>query len=116
VAANNNNATWSFIGPDGTDATYFTNSGTAMPPGIAGNRYFRYKVFLSTDDPGTSPTIHKVSIDVTGDCVPPSQVFFGGLSQGTYAIDVTAPGYGEATSSVVVGAGAATTTVAMAGD
>ncbi len=64
VAANNNNATWNFIGPDGTSATYFTTaSGEALPSSLDGNRYFKYKVYLSTSDPSVTPAVNSVRIN-----------------------------------------------------
>jgi hypothetical protein len=113
IAANNDGVTWNFIGPDGTGGTYFASSGAPLPALLSGNRYVRYKVLLNTADPTVSPTVNSVSIDFTADCIPPAQAFFGGLAQGIYAIDITAPGYGEATSSVSVGAGAASSSVSL---
>lgn len=114
IAANNDNATWNFVGPNGA-SSFFDAPTTTMPASLNGNRYFRYKVFMSTQDPNASPSVTAVSIDSTADCVPPAQVFFGGLSQGTYTVNVTAVGYGAASTTVAVGSGAATTTVSLSG-
>lgn len=112
LAANNDDATWNFVGPDGTAGTYFTSTGTT-PSVLNGNRYLRYKINLSTADTSTTPEFDDISVDFNSACVPPAQALFAGLSQGSYAIDVTAPGYAEATSSVSVGAGFAETVMQM---
>jgi len=43
----------SFVGPDGTSATFFTDDAAQVPPGAAGKRYLEYKLFV---DAATSPT------------------------------------------------------------
>jgi len=45
IATNTDNATWNFVGPDGTAATYYT-SASSIPYGTIG-RYFRYKAFFT---------------------------------------------------------------------
>jgi hypothetical protein len=103
VAANNDQATWNFVGPDGTAATYYTASSTLT--GFNNNRYVRYKAYLSTADETTTPSIDDVTIEFYSVCVPSAQVYFGGLSADTYNISVSAPFYNLATSSVSVGSG-----------
>jgi len=105
MAANNDNATWNYIGPDGGPTTYFMNSGTQLPASLNGNRYVRYKAFLTTQDASTTPELDDFSLDFAADCVPPAQTLFTNLPQGTYSIDVTAAGYAEGTSTVSVGTG-----------
>lgn len=61
VATNNDNTTWSFVGPDGTPSTFYTNPG-AIPLGSVSGRYFRYKATLT--GPGTStPTLSDASVN-----------------------------------------------------
>jgi hypothetical protein len=110
VAANNDKATWNFIGPDGTANTYFTASST-LPSSLAGNRYFRYEVFMSTQDPSVTPLLSAISFDFSADCVPPAQVLFTGLPQGASTLDVTAANYNEATTSVSIGSGFQSSTI-----
>jgi hypothetical protein len=112
VAANNDNATWNFIGPDGTSGTFFTSSST-LPATLAGKRYFRYEVFMSTQDPSNTPQLNDVSFDFTANCVPPAQTLFTSLPQGNYSINVTAPNYLDATGTVSVGSGAQSSTILM---
>ncbi|MDE2018958.1 MAG: hypothetical protein KGJ13_01275 [Patescibacteria group bacterium] len=114
VAANNDNATWHFIGPDGTANTYFTTGTSTLPASLAGNRYFRYEVFMSTQDTNNTPTLDSVTFDFTANCVPPAQVLFTNLPTGSYTVDVQAPNYQETTSSVSIGAGEQSTTIQMA--
>jgi len=112
VAANNDNATWNFVGPDGTPGTYFTSPGP-LPASLAGNRYFRYEVFMSTQDPDATPDLTGVSLDFTANCVPPAQVLFTGLAQGTYTLDATAPDYAESSTTVSIGPGFQSSTIEL---
>lgn len=102
IASNNDQATWNFVGPDGTSNTYYTDSNSTINAVHANNRYLRYKIFLKTQNQNYTPSAQDISVDFYSVCVPLSQVFFTGLSSGTYTIDVTAPGYQDATSSVAV--------------
>jgi hypothetical protein len=112
IAASNDNATWNFIGPDGTASTYFTASSTT-PSALNGKRFIRYEVFLSTQDASTTPELTDITFDFNSVCVPPAQVLFTNLPQGVYSISVTAPNYSSATSSFTVGAGFNQTPVSM---
>ncbi len=102
VAANDDNSSWNFVGPDGTTSTYFTESGTDIPAALDGQRYIRYRLYLRTADPGATPVISLVSAGYTSGCVPPGQAFFPGLEADTYSLDVTAPGYDSYSSAVTV--------------
>jgi prepilin-type N-terminal cleavage/methylation domain-containing protein len=87
-------STWSFVGPNGTASTYFTAPGQAIPAVLDGNRYFRYKVFLSTANVKSTPTISDVLITYTLGCAPAGQTYFSGLaSSSAYTVQVAAPGY-----------------------
>lgn len=112
VAGNTDDATWNFIGPDGTPNTYFTSPGS-LPSSLAGDRYFRYQVFMSTQDPSTTPTLNSFSINFTANCVPPAQVLFTGLARGNYTLDVTAPNYAENSTTISVGNGAQSSTIML---
>ncbi|PIS07581.1 hypothetical protein COT78_02690 [Candidatus Berkelbacteria bacterium CG10_big_fil_rev_8_21_14_0_10_43_13] len=63
IAGNNDNATWSFIGPDGTSGTYFTSSGTVIDSSLNGNQYFQYKAFLSTTNPSATSVLSDITIN-----------------------------------------------------
>ena len=85
--------TWNYLGPDGTAGTYYTVADQNINAVHNGQRYFRYKVFLTTEDNTVTPTISDVSFLFTSECVPPGQVVFGGLSGGTHTVEVSASGY-----------------------
>lgn len=60
--------TETFLGPDGTSGTYYSelNNATLNPPsqpltGIANNRYLQYKSYLETDDSALSPELKAVT-------------------------------------------------------
>ncbi len=102
IASNTDNATWNFLGPDGTAITYYTQSGAAIAAQHANTRYLRYKIFMKTDDPNSTPEIDDVSVEFSSVCVPPGYVLFSGLGSGSYSLTATAPPYLLATSSVSV--------------
>jgi prepilin-type N-terminal cleavage/methylation domain-containing protein len=94
VAANNDNATWNYIGPDGTTATYFTTPGTDMGSALDNNRYVRYKVFLSTSNNNKTPVLTSLNLNFVTGCFTPGQVVFTGLTAGNnYNLDVSLSGY-----------------------
>lgn len=103
VATNNDNTTWNFLGPDGTASTYYTSSNNNLNSLHNGDRYFRYKVFLSTADTAYTPTVSDVSFTFTSSCVPPGQTAFSGLSQGLYDVSITKTGYQVFTDQVNLG-------------
>lgn len=95
-------ASWNFVGPDGTAATFYTPTSTTMANLHDGNRYFRYRLFLTTADTGFTPEISEVSFTFTTSCTPPGQAFFSNLSSGTYTIDVGREGYASSTGQIDV--------------
>lgn len=60
AASNDPNGPFDFVGPDGTDTSYFANGASLSQ--FNGIRYLRYKAFLSTTDADVSPAIHDVTI------------------------------------------------------
>ncbi len=94
LAANNDNSTWDYIGPDGTASSYFTVPGTNVPASLSNKQFVRYKVYLSTIDTSVTPVLTSLNINYVSGCYTPGQVFFGGLLPGTfYSLEVTLPGY-----------------------
>jgi hypothetical protein len=93
VATNNDDATWNYLGPDGTNGTYYTAADVDIHPSHDGDRYFRYRLYLHTDDIDFTPNVADVAVTYVTDCVPPGQTFFPGLASTTYTLDVSAPGY-----------------------
>lgn len=62
IATNNDNSTWNYVGPDGTSATFYEQSGSQVNSGHSGNRYLRWKAYFSTTDLRVSPVLHSMSI------------------------------------------------------
>jgi hypothetical protein len=62
IATNNNNSTWNFVGPDGSPATYYVTSGSEIWSGHDGDRYIKYKAYLSTPTITQSPLLEEVRI------------------------------------------------------
>ena len=69
IASSNSTSTWSYLGPDGSDTTYYTPTDANMPVQINlaqhnNKRYFRYKIFLESDpDQTQSPRVDDVIIN-----------------------------------------------------
>ncbi|MCH7541191.1 hypothetical protein IH981_00210 [Patescibacteria group bacterium] len=61
VATNNDNSTWNFVGPDGTNATFYENP-EAFPLNFIEGRYVRFKIFLSGDG-STTPVVEDVTVN-----------------------------------------------------
>lgn len=104
VATNNDNATWNFIGPDGTAGSYYTISTPDLSSAHNNNEYLRYKIFLNTASTTLTPNIAQISFTYTSSCIPPGQAFFSDLSAGTYDVTVSRSGYEDVTDSVPVSA------------
>lgn len=93
IAANNDNVTWNFIGPDGTIGTYYTNSDSLIFNGHNGNQYFRYKAYLTTEDEDFTPKLEDVAFNFSSSCLPSGQSFYSGLTMDTYSLTVKKPGF-----------------------
>jgi hypothetical protein len=98
LAANNDNATWNFTGPDGSGSTYYTATSSVPSATLNDKRYLRYKAFLTTIDGLVTPQLDEVTLEFNSNCVPPYQTLFSGLTNATYTIDVSAPGYADNSS------------------
>lgn len=84
---------WDFVGPDNTSSTFFTATSTVINSALSGNRYLRYRVFLSTADSRYTPQLSEMAVTYTSECTPPGQVFFPNLSAGAYNLSVVRGGY-----------------------
>jgi prepilin-type N-terminal cleavage/methylation domain-containing protein len=93
IATNTDNTTWKFVGPDGTGTSYYTPSNQNIDATHNGDRYLRYRLFLSTLNVAFTPTISDVSVTYTSSCIPPGQVSFSALSTGSYTISISKTGY-----------------------
>jgi hypothetical protein len=88
-------STWDFVGPDGTGATFYESPGEEISDDHDGNRYLRYKVYLTTEDTSFTPIVSDVSFTYVTDCIPPGQVFFDGLDLGAYNLNISHSEYSE---------------------
>jgi hypothetical protein len=61
AASNSSFGPFTYVGPDGTAATFFTTSGPSLSQ-FNGFRYLRYKAYLSTSDSTATPSISSVSV------------------------------------------------------
>ena len=96
--------TWNFLGIDGTGATYYTVSNAAINAIHNGDRYLKYRVFLTTQSTSTTPNVSDIGFTFTSECVPPGQVLFQGLTTGTYHAVVSKSGYTDSTMDIPVSA------------
>ncbi|MBI4281656.1 hypothetical protein HY625_02405 [Candidatus Uhrbacteria bacterium] len=63
LAANNDNLTWRYTGPDGTEGNYYTQAnGQTIDPSLGKKRYIRYRAFFTTNDTNTTPLLHSVTL------------------------------------------------------
>jgi len=103
IAANNDNLTWNFSGPDGSSDTYYQTPGQAISSSNNSRRYVRYKVFLATEDTAKTPALTSVNLNYVSGCFTPGQAMFAGLqSAEDYQITATANGYVEKTISDII--------------
>ncbi len=94
IATNNDNATWNYLGPDGTPATYYTVPGTSINATTTNTRYVRYKAYLSSTSTTTTPVLSNVNLNYVSGCAAPGQAMFPGLQQGqSYQLTVSDTGY-----------------------
>ena len=94
IATNNDDATWNFVGPDGTASSYFTTPGTTISGLQSGNRYLRYKLYLASTATSTTPVLSNVTVNYVSGCASPGQAIYAGLSSGSnYQVQVSMPGY-----------------------
>jgi hypothetical protein len=69
AASNNPNGPFTFAGPDGTAATFFTTSPAQLQPQFYNFRYLEYKTYLATTDSTQTPAVNDVSLCFTDvDC------------------------------------------------
>lgn len=92
--------TWQYLGPDGTSGTYYTISNNNINSLHNGDRYFRYKIFLSTEVDNKTPNIASIAVTYTSDCIPPGQALFSGLSSGNHHLLLEKSGYQNKTYEV----------------
>jgi type II secretory pathway pseudopilin PulG len=95
-----NPSEWVFKGPDGTSNTYYTLENTNIHPSHNGDRYLRYKVFLTTTNPSKTPIVADIAITYSSSCVPAGQAFFYNLpAANIWTLTVSKEGYQTYTES-----------------
>ena len=102
TASSSSPISWDFLGPDGTSGTYYTNINGVIAGVHDGDRYMRYRTYLSTASTTYTPTISNISFTYTNSCTPPGQVYVGDLLTGEYGVLVSASGYATSSASVEV--------------
>jgi len=102
TASSTSPASWNYLGPDGTDSSYYTAVDTVISDVHMGDRYMRYTAYMSTASTTYTPTLSNVSFTYTNSCTPPGQIYVGGLSATDYDVTVSATGYESEYSSVTV--------------
>lgn len=112
TSASSTPAVWNFLGPDGTGDTYYTGADAVIWSGHDGERYLRYRVYLTTADDRDTPTLSEVAFTFTNGCTPPGQAFFSGLDDTVYNFTVTRTGYSSSEGILEV-SGRSDTTVEM---
>lgn len=94
LAANNDNQTWNYAGPDGTAQTYYQTPGSTINSINNNKRYIRYKAFLETTDENNTPVLTSVNINYVSGCFTPGQVMFASLLEGNdYNATISATGF-----------------------
>lgn len=94
-----------YRGPDGTASTYYSATSTDISAVHNGDRYLQYKMYLTTASTTYTPSVSDVQFTFTSACIPPGQVIFQGLANGTYDLTVSKAGYTDYTGTVTVNAG-----------
>lgn len=84
---------WTFLGPDGTTSTYYDASTPVVASVHNGERYLRYRTYLSTASSTVTPMLSDVTVSFANSCTPPGQAYFGSLTSGEYRVQVVRSGY-----------------------
>jgi hypothetical protein len=60
ASSNSPSGPFNFVGPDSTSGTFFSTSGASLSQ-FNGNRYLKYKAYLSTSNASNTPTLNDVT-------------------------------------------------------
>ncbi len=67
ISSSSDGINWTeFVGPDGSDSSYYEMSGEGIWNGHDGSRYIKYIVYLETSQPSSTPVLHDVTISYYG--------------------------------------------------
>jgi uncharacterized repeat protein (TIGR01451 family) len=108
AASSSSSGPFTFVGPDGTSATYYT-SGASLDR-FNGNRYLKYRAFLSTTNSSATPTLTDATVCYT----PPASADLS-ISNSDGVTSVTAGGAATYTL-VAANAGPSSVTAATVTD
>ncbi len=100
IATNNDNSTWNYFGPDGSSSTFYTLADLNINPVHNNDRYFRYRLMLSTASSTVTPSVTEVSFTFSSLCVPSGQASFDGLDNDIYTLTASKAGYQVFTESL----------------
>jgi hypothetical protein len=103
AAANSPTASFSFVGPDGTANTFFTNGASLAQ--FNGNRYLRYSAKLTTTSGSTTPTLNDVTVCFNDNDLQPSALTLtapSGTFGGSLALSAMLTGGGSGLSGRAV--------------
>lgn len=107
AASNASSGPFTFVGPDGTAATYYTSSGGSLAQ-FNGNRYLKYRADLSTSNTAVTPTLNDVTMCYSTPIADVAISKTDGVSNATpgssvvYTIIASNPSAVAATSATVV--------------
>ncbi len=76
-----------------SNAQYLYKKGANIHANNNGNRYLRYKIYFDTASSLVTPNISDISFTFTSSCTPPGQVYFQGLSAGSYVLHLSKTDY-----------------------
>lgn len=93
---------WTFLGPNGTSATYYTPTNTIIFSGHDNKKVFRYRIYLSTANTSFTPHLSGLGVVRSIGCEPPGQVFFPSLEKKTYEFLVQKINYFTTTGTIDV--------------
>jgi len=102
IATNNDNTTWNFKGPDGTNGTYYTFADKNIHSSESNHQYIRYKALLGTASTTYTPSISDVAVTFGSSCIPFGQAFFNGLSADVYTLTVSHSSYQSFTGDITI--------------
>lgn len=87
------NQAWDFVGPTGSGQTYYTTPGQPIAAVHDGDRYLKYRVYLSTEDTAYTPNVSEVRFSFSTACTPVGQAYLSGLNSSPYTVTITKSGY-----------------------
>lgn len=86
-------SSWNYLGPDGDPTSFYTVSDTVIAPIHDGDRYLRYKLYLSTASSTVTPVLSDVVFTYTNSCTPPGQAYFSSLTNSAHTVTASHTGY-----------------------